>query len=346
MTELPPQTPDHILRSRTLSDADLLDGGADFDNGVLKVTPTQLETIKNRHSVHLGETAVSAAGLTLHRPEYAQLEYLSSDTAMENESSLQSDLSDIMTIYEDTLRTEFPRKVKLFDVQATASHNTSRLIGNREVNYTVDFTGYKAEGRKVRPGKVEVKVDMYGKHWPGDARDFADFSYDTDGKIKHISVNTAPLPPYIYKSSDMRGLENVKKKTLGPFREGIAQEIIEEVDPKALPETQIYDDGSIDTSYNIAVTLEPGKYELKLSRNVGEYAKHARTVGEDRLKKQGTEVIHYRFDPGKNCFIKLETAKPWNAGPDELEVDQFLDIVKMACANIPTFGDAPATTDA
>jgi len=333
------RTPDEVLTARTLSDAELLREGARYKDGVLKLTPEQIETLSDGREEAKSALATLASGLTIHRPEYASLEYLNGENAIENETKLQSRIEDIISPYEDVLRPEFPSKVKLFDKTAYAQQSTTRIVGNKEVVYDLTYVAAKGEDRKVVPESVIVNLDMYGvgkPTWSDDApRDAIELGYK-DAKIARIKLVTQPLSRHAYWASDVRGIQNVSKMVVGPAREGVAQAIIDRIDASAMPENLIYNENMIDRAYSAEFTLEPGHYEVRLTREQGSYPNNPRTLDEDSLQYDGTESMAYRFVPERNRFIRIETEDEWQAGPAELSVDQFGDLIGAALGNLPT----------
>lgn len=318
-------TPDHILKSRALSDAELLHGGADYENGVLKPTAEQVETIRYRYEAQLGRIGLDLSGVVLHTEKISDLNYLHSETAVENEARLNAEIHDLTSRYVEAVKQYFPTKIKRFSDTATNYHETTVDQAGSRVNYKVGFHARKYEtddGEKVaRPAVLVVGLDRYGRYGSSNDRDTANYYLDETGEMTGISLTTTPV------SQEAGYLHQVAERSSGKHNEGVVPELVGIIDGSAFPATQIYEKNRFDDQYQAYVGLKENEYSLVFHKSVKRQITHAR-----HLK---TEVVKYNYDPRRDSFVK-DKSSTWDMGPEEIETSSFKNIVHKALSNIPT----------
>ena len=323
------QTPDDILKSRTLSDADLLSDGADYENGVLKPTAEQIETIRHRYDTKLGSVGMDLSGVVLHTEGIADLNYLSNEAALQNEARLSAEVHDLTSRYVDMMRVHFPTKVKRFKDDASNFLRTTKTESGDTVSYSMGFHSAKKEredGEKVLiPSAVAVAHDKYGHDYRTEFgvkhRDSASYQVDPNGGISLINLSTLPVAP------DTAYIHELDRNTSGKFNEGIVPELVKVIDEAPFPKTQVYDKSYFDNAYHASIKMHGNEYAITLSRYVKRQITHARHVR--------TEEVTYGYDPQRDCFMK-STDSTWDIGPKEIETATFMSVVRKALGNIPS----------
>lgn len=323
------QTPDDILKSRTLSDADLLSDGADYENGVLKPTAEQIETIRHRYDTKLGRVGMDLSGVVLHTEGVSDLNYLSNEAALQNEARLSAEVHDLTSRYVDMMRIHFPEKINRFKNEASSFLQTTQTERGDTVNYSLGFHSIKSElegGERVaKPSSVAVSMDKYGHDYRTEYgtknRDVASYHMDQNGGISLIDLSTLPVGP------DTAYIHQLDRNTSGKFNEGIVPELVKMIDDAPFPETQVYDKSYFDSAYHASIKMHGNEYAITFSRYVKRQITHARHVR--------TEEVTYGYDPQRDCFMK-STDSTWDIGPKEIETTTFMSVVRKALGNIPT----------
>lgn len=332
MSEFTPHTPDDILKTRTLSDAELLNGGAEYVDGVMKVTAEQLDEIKQEYIQPLGRVGLEAMGLVLNINEHDDGFGLETESSIENLVRLEGRVKSIIEPYEHTLSPYFPDKIRFLKKEATATHHSSRIVGDREVRSKLAFTSVEYDnGRETRiiPSRLKVSMDQFDAKawfssedyvgWKSYERDSASFGFNKYSEIKSLSLDTVLEPG---RSQEVRP---------GPYDKGVALDLIGMVDRNMVPASRRSEiDGKINGEYRVVITLDENDYRLKLMR-----FSYDKKENSTYPRASSVEEAVYKFIPEKNKFIKLEHTRDWDMAPEEVDTDTFTSIVESAVGNIP-----------
>lgn len=334
MSEHHVSTTDHILASRTLSDAELLSNGAEYQNGVLKVTNEQRESLWRQGNRELGGAAIGS--LTLHSPEVSDLEYIGTNQAMERESALRSTIDDLSSRYQDMLKSYFPTEVKPFRKEAIATHTTVMSDNGKEVPYELTFKSRKSKqaGNKVMPETMLLKDGTYDQVFEGEivGRDYAEFQYGDTGSIEGATVTT------VAKSTltEVSGYRYLDKY---PFK-GVAPELISLINPNQLTNARNRD--MVDTASSVKLDLTPGSYRMEIVMTLESAQPVRASHGLYYEKIIDSKKAAYRFDPETNSFLKTDSSD--SEAPESLPASTFIAVVKRAFGNIPSVGDTELVT--
>lgn len=303
---IPQEQIDHELATRTLSDAELIQDGAAFQNGVLKITDEQYEDLAQK-----GDTAQKLGVLVLHSPMEEEADTPSDVLEKEamNIKNLQDEITEVLAPYVGLFADKIPApadnprtwrgKLKN-ESQAVPEWQTERIVGNSEVTY--DFSVRYKPGEKHNDIE-DVSIDIMPK-----------------GMDKHYKE---PLTLRLGYSDTQIGLIELNKWNIhNQFTEDIFG--VEEDDKGS------YRWGNPFGGFLDAVG-ELGDVQIKLDN----------TIPTILVSSRFTSDCEYRYNPETDNFILIGDrefgfSRDAKERPETISKDEFLRIVQGSLQLIPT----------